>query len=233
MDPEQVSRIINRHLSEMTDTILAHSGTVQKFLGDGIMAFWGAPVRVERQEQQAVLAAIDMQKRMRELALELEKEAGVLIGMRIGVNCGECIVGNMGGNNRFDYTAVGDAVNLASRLEGVNKVYGTDILVSSAVKEAIGNGIRFREVDTVRVKGKHIGITVHTPCADEALIATTREALAAYREAKFDAAEALWKKILASHPDDPVAKLFLERIAAFRGKAVPDDWDGITTLDTK
>ena len=233
MDPEQVSRVINRHLSEMTDTILAHSGTVQKFLGDGIMAFWGAPVRVEKQEQQAVLAAIDMQKRMHALARELEKEAGVLIGMRIGVNCGECIVGNMGGNNRFDYTAVGDAVNLASRLEGVNKVYGTDILVSEAVAKSVDAGVRFREVDTVRVKGKNVGITVLTPCDDDELIALSAQALIPWRGGKFDEAELAWKRILEARPGDPVARAFLERLALFRAEGMPEEWDGINTLDVK
>jgi adenylate cyclase len=233
LDPEKVSGIVNRHLSEMTDTILGTSGTVEKFLGDGIMAMWGAPVADEKQHDHAVQAAIEMQQRMDVLSAEIEKDTGAVLKMRIGVNCGDCIVGNMGGNNRFDYTAVGDAVNLASRLEGVNKVYGTPILVSTAVVKEITNGVRFREVDTVRVKGKNVGITVHTPCEDEALIAVSDEALAAYRASKFDEAEAAWKRLLEKYPRDPVAAVFLERLAEFRADGVPDDWDGIHTLDTK
>jgi adenylate cyclase len=233
LDAEKVSAIVNRHLSEMTDTILEHHGTVDKFLGDGIMAFWGAPMPDERQSENAVRAVIEMQKRMVRMSAEIEKETGARLSMRVGVNRGECIVGNMGGNKRFDYTAVGDSVNLASRIEGVNKVYGTDILVSGAVVEAIANGVRFREVDTVRVKGKHIGITVFTPCDDGDLIALSDEALAAYRAGNFDAAEATLKKVLARQPADPVAKVFLERIAEFRHDGLPNEWDGITTLDTK
>jgi adenylate cyclase len=232
-DPEKVSGIVNRHLSEMTDTILDHSGTVEKFLGDGIMAMWGAPVPDERQHENAVRAAIDMQRKMGELSADIRGDTGVDLKMRIGVNCGDCIVGNMGGNNRFDYTAVGDAVNLASRLEGVNKVYNTPILVSAAVVKEIPHGIRFREVDKVRVKGKNVGITVLTPCEDEALIALSSEALAAYRASEFDAAAACWKRLLESWPEDPVAKVFLERLAAFRQDGLPEGWDGIWTLDTK
>ena len=233
LDPEKVSGIVNRHLSEMTDTILDASGTVEKFLGDGIMAMWGAPVADEKQHDNAVRAAIEMQRRMRELSAEIERDTGAVLKMRIGVNCGDCIVGNMGGNNRFDYTAVGDAVNLASRLEGVNKVYNTDILVSAAVVKEVTNGVRFREVDTVRVKGKNVGITVLTPCADEELIKVSAEALALYRESRLDAAEAAWKRLLETWPADPVAKVFLERLAAFRDDGLPEDWDGVWTLDTK
>ena len=233
MDPEKVSAIVNRHLSEMTETVLEYHGTVDKFLGDGVMAFWGAPLPDEKQSDNAVHAAIEMQKRMARMSAEVEKETGAKLAMRIGVNRGECIVGNMGGDKRFDYTAVGDSVNLASRIEGVNKVYGTEILVSAAVVGAISNGTRFREVDTVRVKGKNVGITVFTPCEDEELIGLSAEALAAWRAGKFDAAEALWQRILAAHPGDAVTKVFLEKLALFRAEGVPPDFDGINTLDSK
>ena len=233
MDPEQVSGIVNRHLSEMTDTILGHLGTVEKFLGDGIMALWGAPVPDAEHSLHAVEAAIEMQQRVAAMSADIERDTGAVVKMRVGVNCGVCIVGNMGGNNRFDYTAVGDAVNLASRLEGVNKVYGTDILVSGAIVEAVNGRIRFREVDTVRVKGKHVGIDVFTPCDDEALIAMSAEALAVHRAGKLEESEALWKRVRERWPDDPVAKVFLERVALFRDEGLPEGWDGITTLNTK
>jgi adenylate cyclase len=232
-DAEVVSGIVNRHLSDMCEVILEHKGTVEKFLGDGIMAMWGAPVPDPDQHDNAVKAAIGMQRRMDDLTLAIEKDTGAVLKMRVGVNCGDCIVGNMGGNSRFDYTAVGDAVNLASRLEGVNKVYGTPILLSDSVRKDVKSGIRFREVDVVRVKGKNVGITVFTPCEDAALVALSDEALAAYRAGNFDAAEATWKKLLEAHPGDPVAKTFLERLAAFRDEGLPDGWDSIWTLDSK
>lgn len=233
LDPEKVSGIVNRHLSDMTDAILEHHGTVDKFLGDGIMAFWGAPLPDERQSERAVRAALDMQQRMIGLRDEVLRDTGAELRVRIGVNRGECIIGNMGGDKRFDYTAVGDSVNLASRIEGVNKVYGTEILVSAAVVGAIANGVRFREVDTVRVKGKSVGITMFTPCEDADLVALSAEALAAYRAGKLDAAEAAWRKILAGYPDDPIAKMFVEKLTVFKAEGVPGNWDGINTLDVK
>ncbi|MBI4208034.1 MAG: adenylate/guanylate cyclase domain-containing protein [Betaproteobacteria bacterium] len=233
LEPEQVASVINRHLSGMTDTILEHSGTLDKFIGDGIMAFWGAPIENAKQSEDAVLAAIAMQKKMDAMSAEIFEETGAQLKMRVGINRGTCIVGNMGGSNRFDYTAMGDAINLASRLEGVNKVYGTKILASEAVIGAIHNHIRFREVDTVRVKGKHVGITVYTPCDDEALIAMHAEALAAYRAGDFRAAEQSWRRLKEKCPADPVAAVFLQRIAKFRKEGWPSPWDGIATLDEK
>ena len=232
-EPETVAAIVNRHLSEMTETILEHHGTVDKFIGDGIMAFWGAPIADERQSERAVQAAIDMQKKMDSTSAEIAAETGAVLKMRIGINRGPCIVGNMGGSGRFDYTVMGDTINLASRLEGVNKVYGTPILASETVVAAIGGEIRFREVDTVRVKGKHVGITVYTPCGDETLIAMSAEGLAVYRAGKFAEVEQAWKRVLEKYPGDPVAETFLARIARFRKEGWPAEWDGITTLEEK
>src|SRR5688572_13874025 len=231
-DPEVVSRFVNRHLSGMTETILGHKGTVQKFLGDGVMAFWGAPLADPLQSEHAVRAAVEMQQKVETLADYVAGDLGVRVSMRIGINCGECIVGNMGGDNRFDYTAVGDAVNLAARLEGVNKVYGTRIIVSEAIVAAVGSRIKFREIDTVMVMGKTVGISIFTPCEDEALIELSAEALAAYRAGEFEEAEALWHNLLARYADDPVATVFLERIANFPA-GPPAGWDGVTTLDSK
>lgn len=233
LDPERVTSIINRHFSEMTDTIQARAGMVQKFLGDGILAYWGVPVADARQSEHAVQAAIEMQRLVAKMATDLVGGEGAPLRMRIGINRGDCIVGNMGSASRFDYAAVGDPVNLASRIEGANKVYGTGILVSEAVVDAVRDGQRFREIDTVRVKGKYIGITLFTPCEDEALIALSAQALAAYREAQFHAAEEAFRQILAAHPADPVAPIFIARIAEFRQRGLPQLWDGIATLEAK
>jgi adenylate cyclase len=232
--PEVVANIVNRQLTDMTRIIFAHGApTVDKFLGDGIMAFWGAPLPDDRHSEHAVLAAIAMQARMHTLAEEIARDTGVRLSMRIGINRGECVVGNVGGDRKIEYTVMGDAVNLASRLEGVNKVYGTPILVSEAVVCAVSNPMRFREVDTVRVKGRNVGIAVFTPCADETLVKGHAAALAAYRAGHLDAAESAFRELVERYPGDSIAFSFLERIAVYRSAGLPSDWDGVHTLDEK
>jgi adenylate cyclase len=196
------------------------------------MAFWGAPIADAEQAVHALRAAIDMQNELSAMRAEILREAGVELHMRIGINRGDCIVGNMGGKSHFNYTLMGDAVNVASRMEGVNKVYGTGILVSDAVASAAKSKFRFREIDTVRVKGKHDGTTIHVPCDDETLNTMTAGALAAYRAGDFAESARLWREIAGRYPQDPVAKVFLARIARF-GFATVAGWDGITTLEEK
>ncbi len=232
LESVQVAAIVNRHLSEVTDAIQRHGGTVDKFIGDGVMAFWGAPIADEAQSLHAVQAALDMQRDLAKMRDEIQREAGVELRMRIGINRGDCIVGNMGGKNHFNYTLMGDAVNVASRIEGVNKIYGTGILVSDAVARAAGSAIRFREVDTVRVKGKQSGTTILTPCDDEALNRMTADALAAYRGGNWAEAGALWRALAARYPEDAVANVFLARIGRLASAPVAV-WDGVTTLEEK
>lgn len=232
LESAQVAAIVNRHLSEVTDAVQRHGGTVDKFIGDGVMAFWGAPIADEAQSLHALQAALDMQRELATMRDEIQREAGVQLHMRIGINRGECIVGNMGGRSHFNYTLMGDAVNVASRIEGVNKVYGTGILVSDAVARAAGGAIRFREIDTVRVKGKQSGTTIHTPCDDEALNRMTADALAAYRGGDWEKAGSLWQALADRYPEDTVAKVFLARIERLASAPVAD-WDGITTLEEK
>ena len=233
LEPEKVAEVVNRHLSGMTDVVLQYSGTVDKFIGDGIMAFWGAPVADPLQSRRAVLAAIDMQEKMHAMGAEILQETGARLEMRVGIHRGECVVGNMGGDKRFEYTAMGDAINLASRLEGANKVYGTKILASGAVVGATQEGVRFREVDTIRVKGKREGITIYTPCDNRELLSRSAEALAAYRTGEFEIARSAWRHLLERYPHDGVATAMLARVNQFLSRGCPTGWDGVTTLDGK
>ncbi len=159
---EQVAELLNRHLSDMTGVVMAHGGTVDKFIGDAVMAFWGAPVPCANPVERAVTAAVAMQARM----AQLRAETGLSLQMRVGVHWGDCIVGNLGGDQRFSYTAVGDVVNVASRLEGANKTLGTQILVSDAAVQTLGDGPRQRlglqPAGQVPLKGKQDNVAVWT-----------------------------------------------------------------------
>ena len=230
---EQVATILNRHLAEMTDIVISHGGTVDKFIGDAVMALWGAPVPDADQSAHALAAAVEMQAATTRLATELAGSGGPVLRMRVGLHRGECIVGNLGGHNRFEYTAIGDAVNLASRLEGANNVYGTGILASETVAGAAGDRVHLRRVDAVRVKGRNQAVELFTPCVDTALVDRTAEALAAYRAGRWDEAGARWREIGEAWPEDPVAKVFTARLAKWAASGWPDPWDGVTTLDSK
>ena len=230
---EEVAKILNRHLAEMTEIVIAHHGTVDKFIGDAVMAFWGAPLADADQSVHALDAAIDMQRKVAAMRAEMTAAGGPAVRMRIGLHRGECIVGNMGGANRFEYTAIGDTVNLASRLEGVNNVYGTGILLSEEVARAVGNGQALRPVDTVRVKGRHHAVGLFTPCEDPALVMKSAAALDAYRRGEWALALAQWQELSRAYPDDPVCAVFLARLSAWSEHGWPDPWDGITTLESK
>ncbi|EKD39502.1 MAG: Adenylate/guanylate cyclase with Chase sensor, partial [uncultured bacterium] len=146
MSPEDVSQLLNHHLTEMAQIIMRHNGTVDKFIGDAVMAFWGAPLDDPQQAIHACLAAVEMQAAMAVMREHLASEGLPPLHMRIGIHSGRAIVGNMGSNDRFDYSAIGDTVNLASRLEGINKLYGTEILLSEYTAALLGKDFPLRQV---------------------------------------------------------------------------------------
>ena len=154
LSPEAVHLFLNRYFTEMTNILFAHKGTIDKFIGDAIMAFWGAPVADEEHAVNACRAALAMQERMKSLREEMKQEGLPELFVRIGINTGEVIVGNMGSSELFNYTVLGDAVNLASRLEGANKEFGTSILISGFVYEKVASAIRVRPLGKIAVKGK-------------------------------------------------------------------------------
>ncbi|HVZ45646.1 MAG TPA: adenylate/guanylate cyclase domain-containing protein [Ramlibacter sp.] len=229
--PEAVAELVNTYLNEVTGVIMKHGGTVDKYVGDAAMAFWNAPLDDPKHALHAVQAAIEMQEAMDKLqprfrALGVEK-----LSMRVGVHSGPAIVGNMGSDLRFDYTALGDTVNLASRLEGANKHYGTRILLSASTAAALSGAVRLRQVDRIRVKGKTVAVDVFTPCADAKLAAATDEAWKAYVAADWEAAERAWVRVQAIAPDDTVARVFLARIAKLLTLSLALDWDAATALE--
>jgi adenylate cyclase len=233
LPPEKVVQFLNLHMSAMTKIIYRHGGTVQTFMGDGIFAFWGAPVESPDQAILACRAAVEMQAENKRLKAELEQAGYVPVNLRIGLNSGPVVVGNMGSEQRFDYTPIGDSVNLAARLEGVNKLYKTEILLSAATAEAIGDQLDLRRVDKVRVKGKDEPIEIFTPCDDDDLNTTSEAAVMAYRDQDWDRADQLFNAILESWPEDSIATHYLERISRFRQTPPGDgaDWDGSVALE--
>jgi len=231
LGPEQVAQLLNEHFSRATAIIKQHGGTVNRFIGDAIMAFWGAPLANDKHALSACLAARDMQLDMHKLREDFSQRGLPPIYMRVGIHTGPAIVGNLGASDRFDYTAIGDSVNLAARLEGVNKLYGTEILVSSATVNLLDGALPLRNVDRVIVKGKTEAIDIFTVSDNAPVNQVTAQALQAYRDQRWDESEALWRQALDLLPGDMISALYLERIAAFREQPPAAGWDGAVALD--
>jgi adenylate cyclase len=209
---------------------------VDKYIGDAIVAVFGAPVGDPDHARHAVRAALACRRRLVEMNLSEPAFVGHRLKARIGLAGGEVVVGNVGSRRRFNYTVMGDAVNLASRLEGANKAYGTDILVGESVRAQAGDEFRWREIDLVRVKGREAPERIFSP--DFAGTATAEAdrrdaayaaALAAYRAGDFPGAAAGFQAEAAA---DPVAEAFARRLGEIPSTA-PADWQGISSLDTK
>jgi len=231
LTPERVTYLLNRHFTDMTDIVLEHEGTVVQFIGDAIMALWGAPLDDEDQAYHAVVTAISMQKAMTALRDDFTKEGLPPVNMRVGIHSGIAVVGNLGSAKRFGYTAIGDDVNLAARLEGINKLYGTGIIISSDTAHQLKGRIALRLVDRVVVKGKSQSVEVFTPCENPEVTKLSEQAIRLFRENDWDAAESRMRELLFMAPEDGIAKLYLGRIAEFRDEPPPDNWDGAMELE--
>jgi class 3 adenylate cyclase/CHASE2 domain-containing sensor protein len=237
LPPGDLVALMNEYLTAMTDIVEAHGGFVDKYIGDAIVAVFGAPHDDKHHALNAVRAALACQARLAELNRDNASFKGHRLACRIGINSGQTLVGNIGSRRRFNYTVMGDAVNLASRLEGANKMYGTRILASAATAERTGTAIVWREIDRVRVKGREQPVVMFEPVAEKATISAAaadrtevyERALAAYRARKFDAAAAGFEGLA----DDAPAQIFLTRARAYATAEPPDEWDGVVTLETK
>lgn len=234
-----LAEMLNFYLSSMTRIVQQRRGTIDKYIGDAIMAFWGAPIADTNHARDAVLAALQMQTDLDELNPQMKLKGWPEIKIGIGVNSGRMSVGNMGSEFRMAYTVMADAVNLASRLEGLTKLYGLGILVG---EEAVAHcpDIEFMKVDVVRVKGKANPVTIYEPLGmkeglDIAAIKRKQDfeqACAAFLVYDFDVAEDILRKANKRHPSK-LYEVYLERIAHFRETPPPADWDGVFTFTTK
>ncbi len=202
--------LLNEFFTEMSGIIMAHGGTVDKYVGDAIVAFWNAPVPCADHAERGVRAAVECQRRLAELRPGFEARFGVVVRMRVGINSGVVNVGNFGSKDRFNYTMIGDAANLASRLEGANKHFGTFVMVSEATRVAVGDAMRMRKVAEILVVGKQVPTVVYEPIGeqDDRSIAEFERGLAAFENG--DSAKAV--EIMQTLPSDPVAQRYLTHI---------------------
>ncbi|MEN8193364.1 MAG: adenylate/guanylate cyclase domain-containing protein [Bacteroidota bacterium] len=242
MTPEELVDFVNSYLHIMTGFVLENNGTLDKYLGDSLMAFWGAPLEVENQELKACKTALLMQKKIIELKSEWEKSAKKEVRARIGINTDDVVVGNIGGNERFDYTVMGDGVNLTSRLESANKVYGTSILISDSSYRKVANEVLVRVIDKVVVQGKTEPILVYELIglkddkdAIEIFNAYSEyiEGYNNYIKRNFEDAIINFRSSLKIIPNDPPSQLYLNRCEEFIMNPPLNDWEGISHLETK
>lgn len=243
LSPEQLVHLLNEYLTEMTNIILAQNGVVDKYMGDAIMAFWNAPLDQPRHAERACNTSLQMEKRLKELQIKWTKKGVPALDIGIGLNTGPAVVGNMGSFERFDYTAMGDTVNLGSRLEGLNKPYGTRIIISATTKAKVEKKpFVVRKLDMVMVKGKKEPITIYEllckqdDAAPELLnaIAHFEKGLESYFKQKWDAAV---KEFSAADKTrkggDAPSKIFIERCEHFRKHTPGKEWGGVWVMKTK
>jgi adenylate cyclase len=239
--PEDVVTLLNHYLTAMTDLILSSGGVIDKYQGDAIMAFWGAPVPQEDHAVRACLAALDNQSRLIELRDEFGRMGLPPVHARIGINTGEMIIGNMGSSQRFDFTVIGDTVNLASRLEGAGKEYGVSIIISEETYRQAQNRVEVRELDFLQVKGKDQPIRIYELLARKGKISPEAlrrldlfaQGLGMYRNRQWAEAICFFDNVLALDTHDGPAKTLLERCQQFQKNPPGLDWMGVHRLFIK
>ena len=245
LDPRALSNLLNSYLTPMTDLVFDNKGTLDKYMGDAIMAFWGAPIHFDDHAERAAKCALEMLVKLKELQAEYVAKGLPTIDIGIGLNTGDMSVGNMGSNTVRSYTVMGDSVNLGSRLEGINKEYGTRIIISEFTKNRIAKNFVTREVDWVRVKGKVqpvrifelIGTvapgTLTAPADMLAVVPDFETGFRLYHERKFEEAVNAFARALSSKPNDQCSQLYIERCQDYQAEAPPENWDGVYTMKTK
>ncbi|XOV89378.1 MAG: CHASE2 domain-containing protein [Pseudomonadota bacterium] len=241
MSPTELVNVLNDYLTEMCNIIIAAEGTVDKFEGDAIIAFWGAPSIQEDHAKRACLAAIDMKNALVPLRERWMTKGYPEINVRMGLNSGPMVVGNMGSAQRMNYTIMGDAVNLAARLEGANKAYNSGTLISESTYELCRNDVDVRELDRILVVGKRKPVTIYqllerhgkTTGLRADLMTQFEKARRLYLEQDFAAAKAAFKLCLSIDPGDGPSKTFLARSEAYLASPPPKDWDGVFHLTEK
>jgi len=241
MPPDRLSALLNRYLSPMTEIIMRHEGYVDKFEGDAIMAEWGVPFQIDKHAHQACAAVLEQRRHLDGLRDELCAEFGFELHARFGVNTGELTAGNMGSDERFQYTVMGDVVNQAARMESINKMYGTEIIVGAATSKAVADEYLLRRVDRVRLLGKSQAVEIYELLGRKGELSPERmrvvnlytQALEFYFEGDFESAIPRLQDALDLDSSDGPARVLIRRLRRFKGDPPPADWDGVYSWDLK
>ena len=241
MPEEQLLAVVNLYLQEVSDCLLASGAYIDKYIGDAVMAVYGAPQSLPDHAGAACAGALAAQRVLAGINPRFERDYGCLLHMRIGINTGEMIVGNLGSERKKNYTVLGDAVNLASRLESANKQFGTDILIGETTAGRVRGRFATRPLTRLRVKGKHEAVEVHelvgapgelTP-GQQAFLAAYAEGYAAACARRFADATAAFGRAVAARPDDAPARAWQEQSALYAANPPPTDWQPLLELDSK
>jgi len=240
LTPAQLSELMNAYLTPMTKIIHEKRGTIDKYMGDAIMAFWGAPLEIPNHARHALETAMDMLERLNAIRIEFIERGWSAIYIGVGLHTGMMSVGNMGSEFRMAYTVLGDAVNLGSRLEGLTKVYGVEIIVSEATRDAVPE-FAYRELDIVKVKGKDKPIGIYEPIALEeeitdgelAEMEKSKKAISAYRKQDWLIAQPFFEELQKMLPERKLYSIYLERINNFMNNPPPANWDGVFVHTSK
>lgn len=238
--PEELVVLLNEYLGAMTDIIFAHDGMLDKYIGDAVMAVWGAPLEQPDHARRAALATLEMVHRLAQLNRGWEARGWPRLEIGCGLNSGPMVFGNMGSEQHLALTVMGDNVNLGSRLEGTNKTYGTNIIASESTVREAGDAIVVRELDLIRVKGREEAVRMYEILGAgderprwEPVIREFESGLAHYRSRRWDDAAACFERVLGAKPGDGPARLYLERCARFTTDPPPPTWTGVTVMETK
>lgn len=239
LDARELTQLMNEFLTPFTGIIQKQRGTIDKYMGDCVMAFWGAPLADDEHARHAVMAGMQMTEAVRKLDKPFREKGWPQIRVGVGVSSGEMNVGNMGSEFRIAYTVMGDVVNLGSRLEGITKQYGVDMIISEGTRTQIPDFV-CREIDLVRVKGKTEPIAIFEPIGPADSVAAEQQlkvddfaaAIAAYRRQDWDTAHKILRN-LKEQKDELLYNVYLDRIEKFRREPPPNDWDGVFEHQTK
>ncbi len=240
LDPRALSDLLNSYLTPMTDLVFENKGTLDKYMGDAVMAFFGAPLPMKDHAKWACRCALKSLVKLEELRANYRKQGLPDIDIGIGLNTGEVSVGNMGSQSVRSYTVMGDSVNLASRLEGINKEYGTRTIISEFTYADVKDSFTCREVDWVKVKGKKQPVKIFELIAEGNLNGDPLKAVeafnrgyACYHEKKFSEAVTAFNLALSLNPNDNTSKIYVERCQEYITEPPPNDWDGVYVMKTK